>query len=145
MEKKKYAQRKGRESKTRFVALPFYMLRSEAYKSLSPWSRATYTCFKMQYNSLNNGEIHYSVRRLANELGCSINTSRKSIEELEKKGFLKCRFKGKFDQKAKRASEFILTEYEYNGQIATKDFMKWQRPKVEKNTVSLFDLNDIKN
>ena len=106
-------------------------MKSTAYKSLSFKSIVTYIELKRRYNGINNGAVHLSCRSAAEALGCTPNTAAKAIKELEDKGFIKCRFKGKFDHRVHRASEFIITEYEYNNKLATKDFMRW-KPKDEK-------------
>lgn len=123
-----YSKNKGRSSKSRYVQLDAHMLESLAYKSLSFKSRAVYIEFKRRFYGDNNGQIHFAVKSASEELGCAINTVANAIKELEEKGFIICRFKGKFDQRVHRASEFILTEYEYNNKLATKDYMRW-RPK----------------
>lgn len=120
-----YSRNKGRNP-GRWVQLTHFLLETAAYKSLSPNARAALTEFKKRYNGKNNGYVHCSVRSLAQELGCSPNTASKGIKELEEKGFIKCRFKGKFDHKVHRASEFILTEYPFGENKATKDYVHWK-------------------
>lgn len=121
-----YTKNKGKEGSKRYVMLEHYLLNSAAYRSLSFRSRALYTEFKRRYRGDNNGYVHMAVRSAAKELGCAENTASKAIAELADKGFIKYRFKGKFSHRVHQASEFILTEYEYNGQRATKEFMKWK-------------------
>lgn len=121
-----YQKSKGRSNKSKFVQLPEHLLKSDAYRSLSFKSIAAYIEIKRRYNGANNGEVHLSCRSAGEALRCTPNTASKAIKELEEKGFVKCRFKGKFDHKVHQASEFILTEYKYNNQPPTKDFMRWK-------------------
>lgn len=120
-----YSKSKGREAPKRYVMLEFYMLNSDAWRALSCGGRSAYVEMKKRYNGANNGHIGYGVRDMADALGCADNTAGKYIKELVKKGFLKYRIKGAFNCKKRLASEYIITEYEYNGKLATKDFMRW--------------------
>ena len=123
-----YEKNKGRSSKERYVQLNYWLLESPAWLGLSFKARALYISFKQRYNGGNNGYVHMSVREVQDVLKCANGTASKALAELIDKGFIKYRFKGTFSHKVHRSSEFILTEYEYNGQKPTKDFMGW-RPK----------------
>jgi len=121
-----YSKNKGRQRKERYVMLEHHMLNCHAYKHLSFKARVLYIEFKMRYNGSNNGKIHLSIASASKELNCSRNTIRSALKELEEKGFIIYRFKGKFSHKVHRASEYILTEYSHGENLATKDYMKWQ-------------------
>lgn len=90
----------------------------------------TARCLEMElkalYNGSNNGELFLSVREAAKRLGIAHNTASKAFKELEDTGFIIPKHKGHFKQKIRHATSWILTEHEYNGQLATKDFMRWQ-------------------
>ncbi len=120
-----YQKNKGRSPKERYVKLDYWLLECPAWQSLSFKARALYVAFKQRYNGINNGYVHMSVREAQTDLGCANGTASNAIAELVEKGFIKYRFKGTFSHKVHRASEFILTEYEYNGQKPSKDFMRW--------------------
>lgn len=124
-----YEKNKGRSATERFVSLPYYLLNSEAYASLPQGAKAAYIEFKKRYNSRNNGYIGFSERGLAREMRCAVGTASGYIEVLIDRGFIRYRKKGAFNCKERIASEFILTEYEYNNQLPTKDFMRWEAPE----------------
>ncbi len=124
-----YSKNKGRKVVERHVRLEFWLLESPAWQSLSYKARALYIAFKQRYNGVNNGHVHMAVREAEKALNCANGTASKAIAELVDRGFIKYRFKGKFCHKVHRASDFILTEYEYNGQKPTKDFMSWKPEK----------------
>jgi hypothetical protein len=57
---------KGRSiGQTRFVKLDHWLLKTPAWRSLSPASRALYVELAQRYNGANNGEISLSVRETA--------------------------------------------------------------------------------
>lgn len=124
-----YQKNKGRSAKGRYVKLDYWLLESLAWRSLSFKARALYIEFKMRFNGSNNGYMHMSVREIERALNCANNTAQKALSELLEKGFIKYRFKGRFTHRVHRASEYILTEYEFGGQKATKDFMRWKPKK----------------
>ena len=106
----------------------------------------TARCLEMElkalYNGINNGELYLSVREAADRLNIADNTANKAFKELEEKGFIKPKQKGSFNWKKRHATLWILTEFEFNEQLATKDFMRWQ--PQEKNTVSKIETIGIK-
>lgn len=93
----------------------------------------TARCLEMElkalHNGSNNGNFFLSVREAAKRLGIAPNTAARAFNELEEKGFIKPKQKGAFAWKVRHATSWILTEFEYNGQLATKDFMRWQPKK----------------
>jgi len=118
---------KGRSvGDARHVRLYHWLLKSEAYRSLDCTARALLVEFYSLYNGMNNGELFLSVREAARRLGVAPNTAQKAIRQLEHKGFIRPNQRGSFHWKAGHATSWILTEYEYAGKLATKDFMRWQ-------------------
>jgi hypothetical protein len=80
----KRRRRKPRESYERFVALPHYMLRSPAWKTLPADAKALLIAVWERHNGMNNGEISYSVRE-AKEIGLSKSvTARMGTERSER-------------------------------------------------------------
>lgn len=127
-------QRKGRrvDAKGRsigegnYVKLANYLLDSQAYLSLTPAARAVYIQLRRRFNGSNNGYIGFSVRDAAAEVKIAKDTATRAFKELQEKGFIRCREKGSFNFKKLHASEWILTQEKYNGQLPTKDFMRWE-------------------
>jgi DNA-binding transcriptional regulator YhcF (GntR family) len=125
---------KGRSTTTeRFVSLPHYMLRSAAWRSLSPVERSIYIELAQLYSGTNNGCLALSARDAAKQVGCSKNTAALAFGALERKGFICCRQQGHFDRKTRHAAEYGLTLYpcDRTGERASKAFMSW-RADLEK-------------
>ena len=121
-----YSKNKGRSDKERFVSLPFYMLNSEAYRSIHPCAVTILIELKKRYHGANNGFIGLSVREAARVIGGSQNTAIKYINQLVDRGFIRISQKGEFRVKVRHSTEYILTEYPFQNQKPTKDFMKWK-------------------
>jgi hypothetical protein len=123
---------KGRTKKgDRFVKLDHWLLNTEAWRSLSPAARALYVELLRRYNGHNNGEISLSVREAARILHIAKDTASKAFKELEAKGFVKRHVCGSFNWKRRHATTWILTDYEFEDEPATKEFARW-RPERKK-------------
>lgn len=110
----------------RHVRLHHWMLRTVAYKALSLAGKAALVELYGLYNGQNNGQIFMGVRQLAQRLDIAPNTAQKALRDLLDKGFTRIKQKGSFNLKSRHATEWILTEFEYGGQLATKDFFRWK-------------------
>ena len=125
-----------RKGKSKFLMLEGFMMRSAAWRALTPNERAAYIELKWRYDGLNNGRIGLGCRELAAALHSSRDTAVRALAGLQEKGFT---FKAKasgFSVKTRTATEWRLTEYNCNvtGELATKDFMRWDAN--EKSTVA---------
>ncbi len=65
-----------------------------------------------------------SSREAAGLLDVGKTTAYLAFVELQELGFIRIAQRGAFTIKNRRASTWILTEFDYNGCAATKDFMK---------------------
>jgi hypothetical protein len=119
---------KGRSTTERFVSLPHYMLRSPAWRSLSPVARCIFLELAAIYNGGNNGHLALSTRHAAERARCSKDTAARALTELIAKGFIVCCSRGHFDRKSPHASEYRLALYscDRTGLRASKAFMSWQ-------------------
>ncbi|WP_262027071.1 helix-turn-helix domain-containing protein [Microvirga sp. Mcv34] len=124
---------RGRSTTERFVSLPHHMLRSRAWRSLSPVARSVFIELAAIYNGSNNGRIALSARDAAEAVGCSKDTAARAFVELVAKGFIECCSRGHFDRKSPHASEYRLTLYlcDRTGKTATKAFMHWHADESE--------------
>ena len=116
---------------TRFLKLDHWVLRTPAWRSLPPASRALYVEIAQRYNGSNNGQISMSVREAARLIHVAKDTATQSFHELELKGFIKRHVCGSFNWKLKQATTWILTEHAFGDQLATKEFARWPPEKSE--------------
>jgi hypothetical protein len=118
---------KGRSTTERFVALPYWMLQSAAWRSLSPVSRSVFIELATIYNGSNNGRLALSARDAAERARCSKNTAARALSELIQKGFIDLCSRGHFDRKTPHATDYRLTMHgcDRSGERASKRFMSW--------------------
>jgi hypothetical protein len=131
------ANKKGRSKGTfsDFLLLERYIMRSVAWRSLSPVERAVYVEFAYHYSGTNNGSIRVSTRMLADGLGIGKATVCRSIKVLAERGFIDCVKPGYFSLKVRHCAEYRLQAFrcDVTGALPGKLFMQWQ-PEIQ-NTV----------
>lgn len=121
---------KGRSKKEhrKFVMLEHYIMRSEAWLSLSPGARCAYVELRYIYDGSNNGRLAMSARDLAQRLRMSHVRCASYLRELVKAKFIEVAQAGGFSQKlgTRRATEYRLTSEtcDVTGELATKKFMR---------------------
>jgi hypothetical protein len=134
---KRKTDKKGRSkgSLSDFVAIERYIMRSTAWRALSPVARAVYSEVGYHYTGENNGRIVISVRGIAASLGISKDTAGRALQVLEEHGFIETVKRGAFNMKQRHASEFRMTAFrcDVTGALPSKKFMRWE-PEIQ-NTV----------
>ena len=117
----------------RYIKLDYSLLDSPAYRSLSTGARALLVEFNRLYNGANNGQLFMSQRDAARLVGVTSHmTASKYIRELIDRGFVRERVKGAFSVKTRMATTFILSQFGYNDQPATRAFKAWTPPNQHK-------------
>jgi predicted RNA binding protein YcfA (HicA-like mRNA interferase family) len=106
--------------------LPRLMLKSPAWLSLTAPARAIYVELECRHFGTNNGDIGLSVRDAATLCRIAKDTAAKAFQELQEKGFIRCRRKGSFHCKVQHASEWELTAKPFDSGKPTNNFMQWQ-------------------
>jgi hypothetical protein len=123
--------RKHRDPSQRYVSLRYWLLESQAWRSLSCNARALYLELAKRYNGRNNGRISYGLREAFKALHIGKTAAQAALSQLQDCGFIVRTKKGAFSMKANReASEWRLTEYpdDVLPGHASKEFMRWQPP-----------------
>jgi hypothetical protein len=130
-----------RESYDRFIALPHWMLKSAAWRTMSPNAKAILIHIWERHNGQNNGAISYSVRE-AGDIGLSRMQASRALQDLTERGFLVATRQSAFNLKTKEARLWRITAEGADGSPATKEFMSWkadprshQRDHEMQNTV----------
>lgn len=94
-----------RNSTERFVSLPFGILNSNAYRSLSPNDRSLLVELLMLYNGENNGSLYLSVRDAAHRMGVAdLTATSSSFDNLMALGFIELSQASYFSVKASNTS-----------------------------------------
>lgn len=115
----------------RFLKLEHWMLKTPAWRALSPAPRALYVELAQRYNGSNNGEISMSVREAADLVHIAKDTATKAFNDLEEKGFVRRNQCGSFNWKLRHATTWILTEFPVGETPATKEFARWHGANSE--------------
>ncbi len=118
---------KGRSKNTRFIKIDYWMVQSDAWRSLNPREIAIFLLLLERYNGSNNGRISLSIRESSKLGHMSQNTASEAFKTLTERGFIKIRYKGSFSQKVKLASEYELTHLKYKDRLPTKEFASWKK------------------
>lgn len=120
----------------RYVALPYSMLCSAAWESLSPVERAAYIEAARTFDGHNNGFLAVPARRVAERLGIGKSTAARALRVLVEKGFLEVTRESAFNMKERKAAEYRLTLFPCDrmGKLPSRAFQNW-RPEEIQNTV----------
>jgi hypothetical protein len=95
----------GRTPVTRFARFDHKILKSNAYRSLSPNARALLMELVMLYNGSNNGSIYLSVQDAAHRMGVADHhAASRAFDELQKMGFIEMTREAYFAIKASHLS-----------------------------------------
>ena len=121
-----YNKAKGR-GKTTFVMLRHDIMRSAAWRSLSPKARCVWTEVVYRFNGNNNGEIPLSCREAGELCNISKNTAWNGFIELQDRGFIKIGEASNFNRKTKRSTRWILTHETFDEKPASNDWKKWKK------------------
>jgi hypothetical protein len=111
--------------KDRYFQLHHYMMKTDAWRNLSPAARAVYLQIGFRYDGSNNGKIAYSVRDAAGECNLDKGTASRAFRELFDRGFIEETRHGGISKKTRLASEWRLTAFkcDLTGALKTCAFM----------------------
>lgn len=87
----------GRSNTTRFARLDHGLLKSSAYRALSPNARSLLVELTMLYNGDNNGSLYLGVRDGAHRMGVAdLTAATRAFDELQELGFIEMTVDSKF-------------------------------------------------
>lgn len=135
------SNKRKHENGPRYVALYHWVMKTDAWRDLSPVERCAYVEIASRYRGpgSNNGTIPFSHGELVDALHISKSTAHAALKSLQEHGFIVMTRKGAFNIKHRHASEWLLTEFPDDRQggspIPTKDFARWEKTKHSSATV----------
>jgi hypothetical protein len=100
------------------------MLRSPAWRALSPVEKVVLLDLWQRHNGINNGQIVYGVRD-AEKIGVTKSVAALALERLVELGFLRVTRNASFRLRTKEARTWALTAKPFDERVPTKDFMRW--------------------
>ena len=126
----KYLKKKGRGS-GRFAMIPFAIMDSDAFNSLSSDSVHVYLRMYRRFNGSNNGYIPFGCREAATQCNISKMTAQRAFKQLEEVGLIECIVPSSFNCRKKLAREWALTHLPIGKHVASG---KWKNFKVNPST-----------
>lgn len=128
---------KGRsKGEGRFLALPYFMLETPAWRSLDPYGRAAYLEVAQLYRGDNNGYLDMAVRRLAERMGVGKNVANKAIKALEERGLIEAAELSGFSRKDRKSTSWRLTHLrcDRTHQPGSRAYQSWRPTTPEKKS-----------
>lgn len=122
---------RSRESKGH-VRLYHWVLACDAWTELKPSEVRVLIELYGLFNGRNNGELFLSCREAAKRCRINKDTANKAFKRLIELGFIKRRWQEPLDFSLRKANRWILTEFEFGGAGATKEFVRWKPCEKEK-------------
>jgi DNA-binding transcriptional ArsR family regulator len=123
--------KKGRsKSEPYFLAIPYVMAESAAWRSLSGPAVKVYVELRRRFVGYNNGKLTLSLDEGARLLGLGKATVSRALRELQDKGFVKLVKRGRWY--GRMASEYAVTDRPLDGNYPTNDWKNWLPPKPRK-------------
>lgn len=129
------SRRFKRKGQSKFIMIDGYIMRSAAWRALTPNEKVAYLELKWRYDGLNNGRIGLGCRELAESLQSSKDTAARALDGLVDKGFSRKVKPSGFNVKNRTATEWRLTEYrcDVTQEMATKDFTRWSPQNISQS------------
>lgn len=121
--------RKNEKRGGRFVRIPFSIIESDAWRTLSCPARSVHIALIHRHNGTNNGKIYLSSRDAELALGINRKTALRAFRELEGAGFIAQVKAAHLGLEGRgRATEWRLTHLPCDAKPPTNEFLKKQNP-----------------
>lgn len=129
------AKKGKRPEEGQYVHLPYAVLKSQAWRSLSGAAVKLFLELHTRFNGSNNGQVRLSMNEATEALGLGKATIQRAYAELEAKGFIALQTAGNWYHR--RAHEWRLTTKTTmtpkGNQAATNDWRAW-KPETERGS-----------
>ena len=114
------------ETDKKYVQMFRWMYASAAFASLDPFEvRLLFELYSLHHGK-NNGYLYLSIRQASSRCNMSKDKAGQSFKTLQERGFIRSRMDEPSNFVLREARCWILTEYDFAGLEATKDFMHWR-------------------
>lgn len=128
---------RGRSKKPQYAPIPYELLESPAWRSLSPAAVKVWCELRTRFKRFNNDRLQLPLSYASKRLRLGRTTVARALAELEEKGFIEKLRQGEFlgHQAAlyRLTSEPVVDQNDRLIQGATNDWKSW-RPPQSKNS-----------
>ena len=136
MARNRYKPRGKRSDEGQYINLPYAMIKSPAWRSLSGSAIKVWFELHARFSGGNNGSIHLSMNEAAQILGLGKATVQRAFVELEAKGFIVLEVPGNWY--SRRAHDWRLTtkptQASTGNKAATNDWRDWRPQKTKRGS-----------
>jgi DNA-binding transcriptional ArsR family regulator len=128
----------GRNEGGAYAPLSYQLLQSPAWRSLSGPAAKVWLELRTRYSGANNGRLSLSRDEAARILGLGKATVGRALDELEAKGFVELKRRGKWY--GRMASEWLVTDRGTDNAPPSNAWRQWQpsgnvQPSVLSRTI----------
>lgn len=121
----------GRSASDQYAPLPYPMVRSDAWRSLSGAAVKVWVELRCRFNGSNNGRLTLSMDEAAHLLGLGKATVHRALSELVDRGFIRITRPGQWY--GRLATEYRVTCLPCDGHPPTNEWKGWRRPDEKKS------------
>jgi hypothetical protein len=129
MPKHRRTEANGRSAPDQFMALPYAMVCSDAWRTLSGSALKVLIELYSRFNGRNNGQLCLSYASAAKGLRIGHATIKRAFDELQAKGFIRLVKRGHWY--GRKAAEWAITNKSFQGNHPTNDWKHWRTKKTE--------------
>ena len=134
MAKRRRTEANGRSTPEQFIALPYSMVGSDAWRNLSGNALKTLIEMYSRFNGRNNGQLCLSYADAAKRLKLGHATIRRAFDELQAKGFIQLVKRGHWY--GRKATEWAITNKSWQGNLPTNNWKNWRPENRSKTKVT---------
>lgn len=118
----------GRSAPDQYMALPYTMVHSDAWRALSGGALKVLIELYSRYNGRNNGALCLSYADASKKLALGHATIKRAFDELRSKGFIQLVKQGHWY--GRKAAEWAITNKPLYGNMASNDWKHWRVKKT---------------
>ena len=132
MAKHRRTEASGRSAPEQFMGLPYVLVKSLAWRSLTGSALKVLIELYSRYNGQNNGTLCLSFADAKKKLGIGNATIKRAFVELQNKGFIRLTEPGHWY--GRKAAEWAVTHKSWQGNLPSNDWKNWRPTKTAAKT-----------
>ena len=131
--RRKRRSKRGRNVEGQYVNLPYSLLNSEAWRTLSGPAIKVFLELRTRFHGGNNGKLHMSLEEAAGLLQLGKATVQRAFEDLQERGLVLRTKRGHWH--GRRASEWAVGDKGIDGDLPSYAWKRWRPPGPPRSSV----------